>query len=503
VRWLALRDGGGTVHGIALPGLPTSCATKDPNTSLYGGDSYTSGTPCPTGAASYTVTVNLDSIGDGSQTLQLGLTDASGRTAYSPTSYPVKINAPGDNPGPGGGAGLPDPGTPCSNGSYDDSGTCVKRAPSNSTAPTVSGTARSTQTLSASNGSWNDVDSVTWSYQWQLCSAAGTGCANIPGANIATLTLNDAMVGYTVRATVTASTDGGTTSAQSGASDQITLANGTLGGGNGNGGAGGVRPAAVRAAAAGGGGGGLSADQIDNLPVPAPDYRYVGVLNGENASVISKLTVKAVGAGKYGASQALTGLLVNAAGAPIAGARLEVIVHQDVKGAEGKLSGAVRTNTDGTFRYVLPPGSSRIVTFAYRSSLSDDHYDEIVSTHVGVAEPVSLKTDRVSVRNGQTVRFSGKVSGVPSGMTHTAAIQVRVGHSWQTIATAKIRNGAFSSSYRFERTDRTQTYTFRVSVARTADWPYLDSVSRSTKVKVTPAATKDRSTKRGEFGSAV
>jgi len=108
VRYLLLKDGS-TVQKYALPGTGANCATKDPDTNLYGGDTYTVKVPCPTTSAAYTVNVPLAGLGDGVHTLQLGLTDASGRTAYD-SAYTTKINAPGMNPSPDGGTGLPDAG---------------------------------------------------------------------------------------------------------------------------------------------------------------------------------------------------------------------------------------------------------------------------------------------------------------------------------------------------------------------------------------------------------
>ena len=43
-------------------------------------------------------------------------------------------------------------------------------------APTVSGTARQGQTLTASSGSWSGTLPITYAYLWQLCNAGGTGC---------------------------------------------------------------------------------------------------------------------------------------------------------------------------------------------------------------------------------------------------------------------------------------------------------------------------------------
>jgi hypothetical protein len=114
VRWLLLKDGA-TVHRIALPGTGASCATKDPDTSIRGGDSYTTKVPCPTATASYTVDVDLRTLGDGVRSLQLGVMDASGRTSYG-AAYTAKVNAPG--------GALGDPGAACAGGTFDASGTC-------------------------------------------------------------------------------------------------------------------------------------------------------------------------------------------------------------------------------------------------------------------------------------------------------------------------------------------------------------------------------------------
>jgi len=64
-------------------------------------------------------------IGDGVHTLQLGVADATGRSTYD-SAYNAKVNAPGLNPSPGGGSGLPDPGSACAGGTYASDGTtCV------------------------------------------------------------------------------------------------------------------------------------------------------------------------------------------------------------------------------------------------------------------------------------------------------------------------------------------------------------------------------------------
>ena len=82
-------------------------------------------------------------------------------------------------------------------------------APANAAAPTVSGTARQGQTLTASSGSWSGTLPITYAYQWQRCNAGGTGCAGISGAHSATYLLVSSDVGHTIRVRVTATNSDG------------------------------------------------------------------------------------------------------------------------------------------------------------------------------------------------------------------------------------------------------------------------------------------------------
>lgn len=121
VRWLLLKDGS-TVHKLALPGTGATCATKDAATPTHGGDVYTVKVPCPTAPATYTINVDMASLGDGVRSLQLGVMDASGRSTYG-AAYVAKVNAPGLNASPSGSSGLPDPGSSGPGGcTYADDG---------------------------------------------------------------------------------------------------------------------------------------------------------------------------------------------------------------------------------------------------------------------------------------------------------------------------------------------------------------------------------------------
>jgi hypothetical protein len=72
-----------------------------------------------------------------------------------------------------------------------------------SSPPTVSGIPRQGQTLTESHGLWSN-DPTGYSYQWEQCNSAGTGCAPIAGASGQSYTLTNADAGKTVAVEETA-----------------------------------------------------------------------------------------------------------------------------------------------------------------------------------------------------------------------------------------------------------------------------------------------------------
>jgi hypothetical protein len=93
--------------------------------------------------------------------------------------------------------------------------------PSNSSAPTIAGTAQEGSSLAANSGTWSGTQPISLAYQWQRCDSHGSSCADISDADHQTYALTSADVGNTVRVEVTASNSAGSTSAASAASSQI------------------------------------------------------------------------------------------------------------------------------------------------------------------------------------------------------------------------------------------------------------------------------------------
>lgn len=60
-------------------------------------------------------------------------------------------------------------------------GIAAAAPPTNTKEPTITGTPRVGETLTAQNGTWAN-NPTAFQYQWQRCGGAGAGCANVAGA---------------------------------------------------------------------------------------------------------------------------------------------------------------------------------------------------------------------------------------------------------------------------------------------------------------------------------
>jgi hypothetical protein len=87
-------------------------------------------------------------------------------------------------------------------------------APKNTASPTISGTARAGQQLTANPGSWTGSPS-SFAYQWQRCDADAAICSNIIVATAKTYGVQAGDVGYRLRVRVTARNAKGSATATS------------------------------------------------------------------------------------------------------------------------------------------------------------------------------------------------------------------------------------------------------------------------------------------------
>ena len=87
-------------------------------------------------------------------------------------------------------------------------------APKNTAPPTISGTAKVGQTLTANEGSWSG-NPTGYAFQWQRCDADVAVCSNVVGATSRTYLVRIADLGYRLRVRVTARNDKGSATANS------------------------------------------------------------------------------------------------------------------------------------------------------------------------------------------------------------------------------------------------------------------------------------------------
>jgi hypothetical protein len=178
-----------------------------------------------------------------------------------------------------------------------------------------------------------------------------------------------------------------------------------------------------------------------------------------------------------------TGRLTTGHGSAIADA--PVIVEGRTRSGGGFAPlGTVRTDRQGRFRFEIPSGPSRTVRYRYDGADTVKPAASELVTRVRAA--ARLKTSRRRLRNGQAVRFSGRLLGKPiPSAGKLVTLQAKVGRRWRTFATPRADDkGVFRHRYRFTATTGLRRYAFRAVVAREAAYPYERGVSRTVRVTV-------------------
>lgn len=186
---------------------------------------------------------------------------------------------------------------------------------------------------------------------------------------------------------------------------------------------------------------------------------------------------------RYGKRALSTGRLATAQGAPIANAPI-VVDGQARSGGPFVKLGVARTDGQGGFRFKVPAGPSRTVRYHYEGTNTVQPAAAELTTKVDAA--ARLKVDRRRLRNGQAVRFTGRLLGKPIPKAgKLVALQAKVGRGWRTFATPRAnRKGVFKHRYRFTATTGTRRYEFRAVVAREDAYPYEAGLSRTVRVIV-------------------
>ena len=179
----------------------------------------------------------------------------------------------------------------------------------------------------------------------------------------------------------------------------------------------------------------------------------------------------------YEERAAIAGRLTTDDGRAIAGAAVQLFAAEQVVDT-------VTTDANGRFRTFVIGTQSQDLRLAYVGSSQALPTQTTLKLRVPAA--TSAKVSRTRVRNGQAVRFRGRVRGLPvPAAGKLVEIQVRFTDRWQTFRTTRSDAlGRWSSRYRFQRTRGVQRYRFRVRLPKEAGYPFETSVSRTLTVQV-------------------
>ncbi|HTU79946.1 MAG TPA: carboxypeptidase regulatory-like domain-containing protein [Solirubrobacteraceae bacterium] len=217
---------------------------------------------------------------------------------------------------------------------------------------------------------------------------------------------------------------------------------------------------------------------IENAAAP-------GGPNGVNASPQATLSVAWKGmrsarlVSGYGRAETILGRLTDAGGAPISGARVDVLATPDYAGARTAAMAGVVTNGDGEFTLRLPAGlSSRTLRFEYSDELGARPVTTRTLT-LDVRAGVSLRVSPRTVDAGGSIHFTGRLRGgpVPKGGKLLVLEARSPGGAWLEFDVIRSdAHGGFHASYRF-KFPGPAAYQFRVLCEGEADYPFASGAS--------------------------
>jgi hypothetical protein len=193
---------------------------------------------------------------------------------------------------------------------------------------------------------------------------------------------------------------------------------------------------------------------------------------------------------RYGTDAKAKGLLVDAAGDPLANQQVTIVENFGAGALLRERASQATTDEKGKWRSTIPGGPSRDVRVTYggTSAYAPD------ATGVGtflVRSRASLITSRQSVPEGKAIVFSGRVrhfgARIPAG-GKLVELQVRVKTGrWQTVGESfrTKKSGAYRRSYRFgKQYTEDALFRFRLKVKRESKWPYKRTNTDQRKVIV-------------------
>lgn len=228
---------------------------------------------------------------------------------------------------------------------------------------------------------------------------------------------------------------------------------------------------------------------IDNHPpsqaAPASSPPDRGACNGSPCAEDAKLTAPGQPT-TFTRSQnksvvKLSGRLLDTAGAPIVGAKVELA--QQIAQGTPTIVASTTTNATGAWALHAPAGPSRTLTVAYYSHTLDTTPAATLALHELVKAAVSLTAPR-HVKNEHAFSFTGHLAGgyIPPG-GESVQMELKWGGRWRTIEVLRTSSRG-TWTYRYEFTAPPGVYRFRALALANGSYPFVSTESREVAIKV-------------------
>lgn len=218
------------------------------------------------------------------------------------------------------------------------------------------------------------------------------------------------------------------------------------------------------------------------VPTPRAKTRLFARLRGGHGRGDS-LTVA------FGAPALLSGRLIRADGAGIAGRELRVVTRPSRGALAAATTETVTTGERGGFELRLAPGPSRRISVSFAG---DGGLEEASrpSLDLRVRAGVSLRATPTSLRTGEVLHLSGGVRGRGAPIPRRGklvAIQYleAATHRWRPVLVTRTDHGGrFRARYRFRYVEGTASIRLRATALPEEHWPYAPGSSRPVTVAV-------------------
>lgn len=187
---------------------------------------------------------------------------------------------------------------------------------------------------------------------------------------------------------------------------------------------------------------------------------------------------------EFGERPVVTGRLADRNGSLLKGARVRVLSRPRGAASPFAEAGSATSDGSGRFEYRVRRGSSRTLRFTYGGS--SRHRPATAQVRVGVRAKSTMAASRRTARNGDRVRFSGRLLGRPfPSRGKLIELQAFYRDRWRAFAVTRAgQDGQWAYDYRFGGTRGVVVYRFRAVIRREADYPYESGRSRAVKVTV-------------------